>query len=286
MLDTSSLSALPDVCSEAGEFDEALRRHRATVTLHASVAQALDGSNADRVLTRFRGLRALGFGRFRESMGLGYYLRREAAGESVGGVVEAKEGDISSLFLHSSDPGKFESLRVHAAGAWRSRARNQAAQMAVTAASLREHWSMLAKAKRRKMRPGLGGIEVSRSVVGDDTDEVRRVLVHGFGGEELAARAKRSPRTHRAHNVFAGLATLNILGTMLGGEFTPAAPFMKLEKDDLNDTVLAAQAAYCDVYLVEDALLRQRLELLVSRGYAFFEVRGVSEWLMAPGLPV
>lgn len=273
MFDTSSLSELPQVCERAADFDAALRRQNATVTLHASVQQAAVGE-PKRVRDQFARLHRLGFSRFLQTVSAETYLRYEKSPPPPAGVIESQGRSLAPLFETAKEgPEAFEPLRSRVADLWQGACGHDNKNMAEAEAAIKSSWQNRPQQQRRTLRPGLGGAGIAPSFVGAEDDEVARFLDLGFEG--MASRAKASPHQHKAHLLFAGLATLNAGGLFLHGEHTPAAPYMRSDQDDYNDTSLAVEAAYCDVYVTEDDNLRDRLELLRDRGYAFFEVANI-----------
>jgi len=78
------------------------------------------------------------------------------------------------------------------------------------------------------------------------------------------------PSHHRSHILLAAMSELNALGSVVHGTQGDKPGWLRRELGKWADTMIAANLAYCDIMVVEDRRMRERLEFLRTHQLCFF----------------
>ena len=273
--DTCALGNLATDGVTSETFDAALDRHSCRLVSGMSTAQSLLG-DSHQVRRQLLALAKLGFDRAPVLLFYRSVLSAERSGTAIGGPW-FYNWHFSELFDAASDAVAFATLLADRRAELRNLMRPLPADHG---SSLVEWWSALPKDDRGRRKAQLGAPAISELLVGPE-GFLTRYILDRQAREGYAGEAFSDVSNHRTSLAVAGLLSLYLLARIMHAEHTPAHSWLKVERDDRNDLGIVAEAAYCDIFVTDDANLLDRLQFLRGRGCIAFEPMSTPAFLGA-----
>jgi hypothetical protein len=274
-LDTSSLGALLTDSARIEQLALGARsRNLRVLLLQDALAECVGASHWQGPLARLHGVRHLldevGPARLALAIGVNRLVRKEVAGKRFASTPVHVDSKLEAVAQWSGDPELV--------------ARDQAyVHRRIEDFFGKDEWLAVDRE----------GADVLGLPPGENVDNLPALMsrfAEGMTADHLfltalvddpGARIRIASdwKKHRSIVLLCAMLELNGLGALLHKSGRGAFGWLKAERGNWVDARIAANAAYAETFVAEDAGLRKRLEFLRQHGLCFFEITRLDEFL-------